>query len=493
MRGRRRRILPALFLAPTMLLAWIGALHTGADLIQSSPMQLPPSVVGQVIASVSTDELIAHICHLQDKDALGYCNTQGSRYSENAAGLGEAADYIAGQFQQYGLPVTAQTFTLAAHSFDQDPPAVLTNVIGTLEGVAPPTSRGTVIISAHYDSTASGAASGGPAPGADDNGSGVAAVLEAARLLSQRRFWHTVSFVTFAGEEQGLHGSRHYAEVAQDAGENIIGVLNADMIAYESDDDPRLEIHAGHLPQSAALADGLDNIIRDYSLELLPQIILGAATRASDHASFWDHGFPAVLVIEDSELAGPTDDFNPYYHTVDDTLDKIDRTYFAQMVQAVLGAVTRLARPVGPDLRVVQEGPIEVMPGQMVTVTLAYSNAGTASATGIVLTDTLSYGLVYDSDSSSFPRTFDAAGRVMWDVGEVDAGTGGTILLTATVLSSLQDGLSVGSRTAIAGRDLDADGADNVSLMEMTVRDRQRTYVPLVLAPGHSHRSATSH
>ena len=482
MRDGRRRALPALFLAPTVLLGWISVLYASAGVSQSPPPQLPPSVVGQVIGSVSTDALVAHICHLQDKDALGYCNTQGSRYSRNAAGLQEAADYIADQLQQYGLSVTAQTFMLDTGLPDQGPPVVLTNVIGTLEGVAPPAERGIVIVSAHYDSIASGAASGGPAPGADDNGSGVAAVLEAARLLSGRSLWHTVRFVTFAGEEQGLHGSRHYAEVAQDAGENIIGVINADMIAYESDDDPRLEVHAGNLPRSAALADLLDNTIHAYGLELSPQIILAAATRASDHASFWDRGFPAVLVIEDTELVGPTDDFNPYYHSPEDTLDKIDRAYFTQMVQGIIGAVTRLARPVGPDLRVVQQGPAVVRAGQVATFTLVYSNAGAESAAGVILTDTLSYGLTYDSDSSGAPRNFDAAGRVIWDLGEVDAGAGSTIILTTTVLSSLQDGLPVRSGATIAGGDLDADAADNVSAVEALAQAGWRTLMPLVLA-----------
>jgi len=482
MRDRRRRALQALFLAPAVLLGWLGVLYASAGVSQSPPPQLPPSVVGQVIGGVSTDALVAHVCHLQDKDALGYCNTQGSRYSKNAAGLQEAADYIAGQLQQYGLPVTAQTFTLATGAVDPDPPVVLTNVIGTLEGVAPPADRGVVIVSAHYDSIASGASSGGPAPGADDNGSGVAAVLEAARLLSERSLWHTVRFVAFAGEEQGLYGSRHYAEVAQNTGENIIGVINADMIAYESDDDPRLEVHAGNIPQSAALADLLDNTIQAYGLELSPQIILAAATRASDHASFWDHGFPAVLVIEDTELVGPTDDFNPYYHSPEDTLDKINRTYFTRMARGIIGAVTRLARPVGPDLRVVKQGPAVVRAGQVATFTLVYSNAGTESAAGVILTDTLSYGLAYDSDSSGAPRSFDAAGRVILDLGDVNAGAGSTIILTTTVLSSLQDGLLVRSGATIAGRDLDADAADNVSAVEALAQAGWRTLMPLVLA-----------
>jgi len=477
---KRRRVLPALLVAPALLFIWIGALQAGGDERQSSPPSLPPSVVGQVVSQVSPTELQADVCHLQDKDALGYCNTQGTRFSLNPAGLQEAAGYIAGQLQQYGLPVTTQPFTLTNIPPDQHVSIVLTNVIGTLEGVAPPADRRVVIVSAHYDSTSSGASSGGPAPGADDNASGVAAVLEAARLLSQRQLWHTVRFVTFAGEEQGLYGSRHYAQVAQAEGENILGAINADMIAYNDDGEPRLEVHAGLDPRNVALAHTLTETVQTYQLDLLPQVVLNEPIRLSDHASFWDRGFPAILVIEDTDFTDPTDDFNPYYHTPEDTLDKIDRAYFTQMVQAIVGTVTRLARPVGPDLSVAQCGPTMITPGQTVTFTLAYSNVGTGPAVGVLLTDTLSYGLVYQSDSSGLPHAFDVAGQVIWDIGELDAGTGGAFVLTTTVQSDLQPGSSVRSRAIIAGHALDADATDNVSAVEVPVRDLWRAYVPLV-------------
>ncbi|RME45810.1 MAG: Zn-dependent exopeptidase M28, partial [Chloroflexi bacterium] len=320
MRHVYRRTLPAVLLASVALIAWIATLQASAAGLQPP---LPPSIVGQIINQVSVDELTTHVCHLQDKDALGYCNTQGSRYSLNPASLQEAADYIIGQLQELpGVTVTTQPFTLSNLFPDEQNSLTLTNVIGTLAGVAPPAERGVVIVSAHYDSISNEVARGGPAPGADDNASGVAAVLEAARLLSKHTFWHTVRFVTFAGEEQGLHGSRHYADLAHRTGENIVGVINADMIAYDGDSDPRLEIHAGPEPHNVALAHTLTETIEAYHLNLLPQAVLNAPIRASDHASFWDRDFPAILVIEDTEITGPTFDFNPYYHSAEDTLDK---------------------------------------------------------------------------------------------------------------------------------------------------------------------------
>lgn len=483
---RPRRILPALLLALIALTVWIGALQLGADRVASAP-SLPPSIVGQVIESLSPAELEAHVCHLQDKDALGYCNTQGTRFSWNAAGLQEAANYIDHQLQEHGVTVTTQTFTRTHIASDQDVGTVLTNVIGTLEGIAPPIDRGVVIVSAHYDSTASRTRGWTPetepAPGADDNATGVAAVLEAARLLSGRCLRHTVRLAAFAGEEQGLHGSRHYAEQARATGENIIAVVNVDMIGYESDGEPRLEIHAGLDPRSITLAHTLTESVQAYHLDLSPQVVTQRATDLSDHSPFWKQGFPAILVIEDTDLVGPTNDFNPYYHTIEDTLDKINRGYFSEMARAAIGTVTRLAQPAGPDLRVVQQGPAMVRRGQTVTFTLAYGNNGTAPADNVVLTDTLSHGLVYQSDSSGAARAFDVGNQVMWELGDLVPGDSSGFVVTATVLAEAQSLTSVSGRTMIAGDGLDTDAADNVSRVEIPIHDLWKVYLPLSIMP----------
>ncbi len=481
-----RRILVAALLALILLVASVGSLTIGADTTEGPQAPaLPPSVVGQVIDQVSLAELVAHVCHLQDKEALGYCNAQGSRYSLNQAGLQEAADYIAGELEAHGnLTVTHQPFTPPNFPPDGDEPTVLTNIVGTLAGHAPPAERGIVIVSAHYDSTASRttgwSSSTDPAPGADDDASGVAAVLEAARLLSERRLRHTVHFITFAGEEQGLHGSRHYADVARQGGDDIVGVVNADMVGYESDGEPWLEIHAGTNPSKVALAHTFSETIHAYYLNLLPHVVLENATRLSDHAPFWDQGYPAILVIEDY-LTPPTSDFNPNYHTVEDTLEHIDRAYFLEMARAIAGAVTRLAQPLGPDLRVSQQGPAEAIPGQTVTFTVAYTNAGSAPAAGVVLTETLANGLTYASDNSGVPSS-QAGSHVSWALGDVGIGVTGKFLITATIVPRLRGTPSVDARATIGGADLDADSADNVSVVEVLLRRGWEMYLPFLTA-----------
>ncbi len=120
-----------------------------------------------------------------------------------------------------GLDVRYQSFSLGDETLD--------NIVGVLSGWGPGSDI-IYIACAHYDSTSENP--GNAAPGADDNASGTAAVLEAARILSQYRFKHTLRFVTFAAEEQDLIGSCCYAAEARSAGTNIGGVINHDMVAF---------------------------------------------------------------------------------------------------------------------------------------------------------------------------------------------------------------------------------------------------------------------
>jgi len=128
----------------------------------------------------------------------------------------EAAGYIASQFEEYGLSVRQISWENGGY---ED-----INVEGTLEGVNK-SSDEIYVVCAHYDSVPG-------SPGADDNGSGTAAVLAVASVLSNYKFQHTIRFVTFSGEEEGLLGSDDYAGRAQNNGDNIVGVINADMIGY---------------------------------------------------------------------------------------------------------------------------------------------------------------------------------------------------------------------------------------------------------------------
>jgi Zn-dependent M28 family amino/carboxypeptidase len=163
-------------------------------------------------------------------------------------------------------------------------------------------------------------------------------VLEAARILSQQRFSRTLRFVHFAGEEQWLRGSAEYARQARERGDLIDGVINLDMIAYESAPpcDHIVEIHAGEMPASVAVADALVSAIAAYGLQLEPQLITATATWRSDHGSFWQQGYAAVLGIEDF------DDLNPHYHTTGDTLSNMDSHLMVEFSKGAVAAMAHL-------------------------------------------------------------------------------------------------------------------------------------------------------
>lgn len=208
------------------------------------------------------------------------------------------------------------------------------NIIVTKEGVVYPNQS--YIICAHYDATSRQNPSIS-APGADDNGSGTAAVMEAARVMAGESYMHTVKFILFPGEEQGLHGSAAYAARAAADGEEILGAINLDMIGYDGDGDGLFDIHAGTGQESQALGELVQSMVVSEGLNLTPVLITQGATSSSDHASFWRNGYPAVLIIEDWS------DHTPAYHTAGDVVSTLNASYFLEMSKLAIGSLAHLA------------------------------------------------------------------------------------------------------------------------------------------------------
>ncbi len=214
-------------------------------------------------------------------------------------------------------------------------PLALFNVVAKIDGLVYPGRE--VLITGHYDDVSEIPSTW--APGADDNASGTVTLLAAASILKDYDLVNTVKFVAFAAEEQGLIGSAAYAEEAYNRGDTILGVLNFDMIAWEGNGDDVIEVHCGYPAENQALADLLIGAISDYGLSLSPQKITGGATDRSDHASFWDYNFAAILGIEDF------DDFNPYYHSTGDRVSAFDTAYYVDFTKAAVAGISILGNP----------------------------------------------------------------------------------------------------------------------------------------------------
>jgi Zn-dependent M28 family amino/carboxypeptidase len=262
----------------------------------------------------------------------GHTTTLAERYTTAAKSLVTA--YLYEYAQSFGLAVSYDRYTGMAPGC----PSVVTNVVASMTGVVTPTE--VVLITAHFDSY-------GPASqAADDNASGSAGVMLAARALSGGAYARSVRLIWFDGEEEGLCGSDKYARRMKQANENIVAVFNMDMISYDSDSDGVMELHtrqtatAGYA-KDIAIASVFTNVIAVYGLSglVLPVIRADGATW-SDHSSFWDQGYAAICAIEDD-----TGDSNPYYHSPSDTFARLNMPYEMNIIKAAVATMAHLAIP----------------------------------------------------------------------------------------------------------------------------------------------------
>jgi subtilisin-like proprotein convertase family protein len=257
----------------------------------------------------------------------GQTTTIQSRHYLNPSNA-KAADFIFEKFAEYGYAPEVQTFSGNRGE----------NVIATKTGTRHPEKE--FIICGHYDNMPSGST----APGADDNGSGTVAVLEAARILAPFDFDYTIRFAAWDEEEIGLVGSYTYAEEAYEQGHEILGVINLDMIAWDSDNDYTYTIATNDLSQ--AFTNDYITTTALYQPQFTHNYYY---TTASDHASFWEFGYPAFLAIEDWY------DFNAYYHTTGDDIPILNMDYFVAFVRS---AIANLAAQAWDQRMVLQHDPV---------------------------------------------------------------------------------------------------------------------------------------
>ncbi|KAL1748178.1 hypothetical protein HDZ31DRAFT_30201 [Schizophyllum fasciatum] len=215
---------------------------------------------------------------------------------------------------------------LIENSFDQP------NVIAKLPGK---NSTEAVILAAHLDSTAGGLE---PAPGADDDASGIAVLLQTAQILTANDYQgsRTIEFHAYAGEEGGLLGSQTVARQYAAAGAAVAAMLQMDMIAYQPRDKPVLTVLTD---TDAALVAWSQQLLKAYlSADDIQTSTCGYA--CSDHYSWEDQGYPAVSIDE----SGPEDEYlNPYYHTPGDRIDVLDFDKAVEFVKMALAFSVELA------------------------------------------------------------------------------------------------------------------------------------------------------
>ena len=288
-------------------------------------------LIREMLDQVNQDSLEATVQHLQD---------YGHRLwnSDNAYA---ASDWIASRMEALGLEVEQQPF-YADTWLGADSAAP--NVIGIQRGTFYPDTY--VVCGSHFDSFSwENMYFGGTAPGADDNATGVASVLESARIMTKYAFEYSIIYCAYGCEEMGLYGSEAFASRCQEQGMDIIGYFNNDMNGYLYGD----QIHIDCIYPNSVEPIGTYymNVGSVYYPEL-PIRHVNFDEGDSDHTSFNNHGYMGIYPFEDYQ------NYSPYIHSSNDLIGTSVNSFemSQQYCQMNIACLAEIAKP---DIDVVGE------------------------------------------------------------------------------------------------------------------------------------------
>lgn len=269
----------------------------------------------------------------------------GERNFDNYSNLERAAKYIRDELKNLGYPTSEQVYYIKDLAYR--------NIIATKEGTGQKDK--VIILGAHYDSVIG-------SPGADDNGSGVAGLLELARILYKDDLNKTIKFIAFTNEEPPLFmtrfmGSFKYAKQAKVKDEDIQAMLCLESIGYYRQEKGSQSYPIGlgffypdkgnFIVVASNLNSGplLKKVVKEFKVSstfpleyLIAPIFLAQAISFSDNWSFWKMGYRAVMITDTAFYR------NPYYHTSGDTLDKLDFQSMSELIKGLYPVLLELGR-----------------------------------------------------------------------------------------------------------------------------------------------------
>lgn len=304
-------------------------------LLISIKLQAQHALVQQLAQQINADSLLTYVKQLTG--ILPITTANGNEYITSrltgSAGNTLAATFIKQKLSSWGMVYDERNFNITGQ-----------NIIAKLPGRRPDK---VVMIGAHYDAVGTN----NPQffyPGADDNASGVAAVLEAARVCAGSEFPVTLHFAFWDEEEQNLVGSK---ATAPEYINKLVAYINHDMIAYDSNNDSSFDIHTQPTAHSELLAQKIYDAVGLYQAPLKPRLINPGET-ATDHGAFWQNNLTAVAVNE--EYASQ-DDFNPNWHQLSDSITYFNIPYFVNMSKFGTTAFLHIAMDTTPLVGMVKQ------------------------------------------------------------------------------------------------------------------------------------------
>lgn len=330
-------------ITPQATLGYAAVRPVALNGIGITPAAPSEDVLGNLLEQVESDRLMAHVRSLQDVHTRHIYSTQSSA----SEGIGAARQYIRDQLEIFRSASDGNLYIFEDRFVAFTGPDAQTtqhNIAGAISGTA--LNAGTIIVGAHYDSVGSPLDSGVVvAPGANDNASGVAALLELARILSAAQHKAAVMFVFFSAEEFNRQGSISFARWIREREIEVLGMINIDTIGNVHDFQGNREARfmrvfsAGPNDTSVSrkLAREADFLRYNYALDLELQVqdAIDRENRYGDHFSFSEIGYPAIRFInanEEKRNADPTD-----------TIEFIEPDYMRRATQTTLAIVASLA------------------------------------------------------------------------------------------------------------------------------------------------------
>jgi hypothetical protein len=345
------------------------------SLVGAAPPQSPDAKLRAIIAPVSQAQLRHTIETLV---GFGTRHTLSSQ-TDPKRGIGAALGWTKAQFESFGLPTVRPCETVTGSRIPK--PTPVCDMVAIQRGTERPND--VVIIQAHIDSRVSDVMNfTSDAPGANDDGSGTAAVIEAARVLSKHKFPGTIVYAALSGEEQGLYGGKTLADYAKAQGWNVVTVLNNDIVGGTCGSDgvcdstharvlsegPRSQGQVQLMAATHALGGENDSPSRNISRfldSLADRLKIGLDVRqiwrtdrfgrGGDHIPFLELGYPAA------RLNVAIENYNWQHQDLrtengiryGDTIDHVDFPYLAKMTKlnvAALAAIASAPPPPSPKV-----------------------------------------------------------------------------------------------------------------------------------------------
>lgn len=294
-------------------------------LFSAQNLRAQNAIIQSIVDDVKLDSLINFVENISGVKPVIINGTSQIIQSRQHQKVGNelAYKYLKSEFERYGFQIDSFRFNPTGK-----------NLYAIKPGYLYPNRW--FMMGAHYDNLPLAIV----APGADDNASGCAATLEAARLIADKQFPYTIVFALWDEEEVGFLGSAAHIPKIGSRNEILMGYINLDMIAYDGNNDSIVDIHVKPIKHSEVLKDKAVFCNSTYNIGVNLNVV-NPGVYYSDNVPFWDGGQSAIAINENEN-----GDMNPHWHKTSDRIEHFNMSYFHRVTKLSIATLLELASDV---------------------------------------------------------------------------------------------------------------------------------------------------